>query len=127
MAAAIAHQQLRADQAVATDYALRGPHRLNGLKTFGADRNARNIVERSAAKPAIRGEKDGKNISQEGLHRHDEDGTLLGALLSSFSFYRLTTAEDDPPTTLAQIRRKIEPMSPAPRDAEGLVGLSPVP
>lgn len=28
---------------------------------------------------------------------------------------------------LAQTQRKIEPLSPAPRDAEGLFGLSPVP
>jgi len=64
---------------------LRRTRRLDRLKTFGANGNAGNIIERSAAKSAIRGEKDRKNISQEGLHRRDEDGTLLGALFSSFS------------------------------------------
>src|SRR5271157_4488568 len=86
VATAIAHQQLRTGQAVATDHALRRTHRLNGLKAFSADRNPGNVVERSAAEPAIRGEEDGKNVSQEGLQGHDKDGTLLGALISSFSF-----------------------------------------
>src|SRR5271157_200986 len=86
VATTIAHQQLRTGQAVATNHALRRAHRLNGLKAFSADRNPGKVVERCAAQPAIRGEKHGKNVSQEGLQRRDEDGTLLGALLSSFSF-----------------------------------------
>src|SRR5271157_1781044 len=86
VATAIAHQQLRTGQAVATNHALRRTHRLNGLKAFSANGNPGNVVERSAAEPAIGGEEHGENVSQEGLQRRDEDGTLLGALLSSFSF-----------------------------------------
>jgi hypothetical protein len=85
VATAVAHQQLRAGEAVAAKYALWRAYRLNGLKTFGANRDPGDVVERSAAESAIRGEKDGKNVSQQGLQGRDEDGTLLGALLSSFS------------------------------------------
>jgi len=59
---------------------------LDGRNTFGADRNSRDVIKRCTAEPAIRGKKDGKNVLQKGLQRRDEDGTLLGALLSSFSF-----------------------------------------
>jgi len=85
VATAVAHQQLRAGETVAANHALRGTCRLYGFKTFGADGNPGNVVERSAAESAIRGEEDGKNVLQEGLQGRDEDGTLLGALLSSFS------------------------------------------
>ena len=86
MAAAVTYQQLSAGQAVAANHALRRTCRLNGRETFGADRYAGNVVERSATQTAIRREEDGKNASQQGLQGRDEDGTLLGALISSFSF-----------------------------------------
>ena len=85
LAAAIAHQQLRAEQAIAANYALRRAHRHDGGKTFGTDRNPGNVIERSVAEPAIRREEDGKNVAQEGLQRRENHGTLLGALTSPVS------------------------------------------
>src|ERR1017187_8283796 len=85
LAAAIAHQQLRAEEAIAANHALRLAHRSDGGKTFRADRNLRNVIERRVAQPAIGGEKDGKNVAQEGLQRHENYGALLGALTSPVS------------------------------------------
>jgi len=85
LAAAIAHQQLRAEQAVAANHALRLPYRRNGGKTFRADRNPGNVIEWRVAEPAIGREKDGKNVAQEGLQRRESYGTLLGALTSPAS------------------------------------------
>jgi hypothetical protein len=65
---------------------LRRANRLDGVQTFRAHRNTGDVIERCPAESAIRREEDGENASQEGLHRRDEEGTLLGALLSSFSF-----------------------------------------
>jgi hypothetical protein len=85
LAAAIAHQQLCAEQAIAANHALRLAHRRDGGKTFRADRNPGNVIERRVAQPAIGGEKDGKNVAQEGLQRHENYGALLGALTSPVS------------------------------------------
>ena len=84
-ATAIAHQQLCAEKAIAANNALRFEHRRYGGKTFGADRNPGNVIERRVAQPAIGGEKDGKNVAQEGLQRHENYGALLGALTSPVS------------------------------------------
>jgi len=75
MAPAIAHQQLCAGQAIATHYALRRTHRLNGVKTFDTDRNAGNVVERSTTEFAIRREENRENAARQGLQGRDEDGT----------------------------------------------------
>jgi hypothetical protein len=50
-------------------------HRLNGVKTFSADRNAGDIVERSIAESAVGREENRENAEREGLQGHDEDGT----------------------------------------------------
>jgi hypothetical protein len=80
LAAAIAHQQLGAEQAVTTNNAVRLAHRWNGGEAFRADRNPRNVVKRGIAQTAIRGEEDGKNVAQEGLQGREDYGTLLGVL-----------------------------------------------
>jgi hypothetical protein len=67
LAAAIAHQQLCAEQAIAANYALWLAHRRDGGKTFWANRNPGNVIEGRIAEPAIGGKKDGKNVAQEGL------------------------------------------------------------
>jgi hypothetical protein len=85
LAAAIAHQQLRAEQAIAANHALRFAHRRDGGKTFRAHRNPGNVIEWRVAEPAIGREKDGKNVVQEGLQRRESYGTLLGALTSPAS------------------------------------------
>ncbi len=85
LAAAIAHQQLRAEQAIAANHALRLAHRSNGGQTFRTDRNPGNVIERGVAQPAIRGEEDGKNVAKEGLQGRENYGTLLGALTSPVS------------------------------------------
>jgi hypothetical protein len=59
---------------------------LNGREAFGADGNPGDVVQGSAAESTIRRKEDGKNVSEKSLQGRDEDGTLLGALLSSFSF-----------------------------------------
>ena len=76
----VAHQQLRTEQEITADNALRLAHRRDSSKTFGADRNPGDIIEWSVAQPAIGSEKDGKNVAQEGLQRRENYGTLLGAL-----------------------------------------------
>ena len=85
LAAAIPHQQLCAEQAIAANHALRLAHRRYGGKTFGADRNPGNVSERGVAQPAIGREKDGKNVAQKGLQRRENDGASLGALTSPVS------------------------------------------
>jgi hypothetical protein len=85
LAAAVAHQQLCAEQAIAANYALWLAHRCDGGKTFRADRNSGNVIEGRFAQSAIRREKNGKHAPQEGLQRRENDGTLLGALISPVS------------------------------------------
>ena len=84
-ATAIAHQQLCAEKAIAANNALRFEHRRYGGKTFGADRNPGNVIERRVAQPAIGREKHGKNVAEEGLQGRENDCTLLGALTSPVS------------------------------------------
>ena len=84
-ATAIAHQQLCAEEAIAANHALRLAHRCYGRKTFGADRNPGNVIERGVAQPAIGREKHGKNVAEEGLQGRENDCTLLGALTSPVS------------------------------------------
>ena len=86
VATAVAHQQLRAVPAVATYQASRRTHRLNGLKTFGTDGSPGEPIERGAVDSAIQGEKSRKNAAKDSFQGRDKDGTLLGALFSSFAF-----------------------------------------
>src|ERR1017187_1854070 len=84
-ATAIAHQQLCAEEAIAANHALRLAHRGSGRKTFGAERNLENFIERGVAQPAIGREKHGKNVAEEGLQGRKNPCTLLGALTSPVS------------------------------------------
>jgi hypothetical protein len=85
LAATVSHQQLRAEEAIAANHALRLAHRRYGRKTFGADRDPGNVIERRVAQPAIGREKHGKNVAEEGLQGRENDCTLLGALTSPVS------------------------------------------
>ncbi len=84
-ATAIAHQQLRADQAISADNTLRRAHRPDRGQTLAAHRNSGNIFERSVTKPAFGRKQNAKNTAQKSLQRQGEDSTLLGARISSSS------------------------------------------
>jgi hypothetical protein len=84
VAAAVADEQLCAGQTVAANHTLGRSYRPNGLEAFGADGNPGDVIQGSTAESAISGEKHRKAATQDGLQGRDEDGTLLGALLSSF-------------------------------------------
>ena len=85
LAAAIPHQQLCAEQAIAANHALRLAHGRDSGETFRANRNPGNVIEGRVAEPAIGREKDGKNVAQKALQRRENHGALRGALTSPVS------------------------------------------
>ena len=85
LAAPIAHQQLRRQQALAALHALRHANRLDGIQTLLAHRKTRNVYKGNTTEPAIGREEDRKNAADCGNNWRDEEVTLLGALHSSLS------------------------------------------
>ena len=85
LAASIAHQQLRRQQALAALHTLRRTNGLDGIQTLLAHGKTRNVYEGDTTEPAIGGEENGKNAAYYRNNWRDEGRTLLGALSSSLS------------------------------------------
>jgi hypothetical protein len=75
LAPAVAHHQLRAEQAIAANETLRLTHWRNGGNTLRANRNPGNVIERGVAQPAIGRKEDRKNVAKDGLQGRENDCT----------------------------------------------------
>ena len=85
LAASIADQQLRRQQALATLHALGRANRPDGIQTLLAYGKPGNVYEGDITKPAIGREENRKDAADGGNNWRDEGRTLLGALRSSLS------------------------------------------
>ena len=84
-AAAVAHQQLGAGQAIAAQDALRCANRMDLGEAFLADRKSGNVDQGSATETAIRRKENGKNAVKEGIESRNNHCTLWARVVSSFS------------------------------------------